>query len=229
METFAVQNVIDRSAQPPRIHRGRGARVMNSFVSGYIKSAAAAGVIALGASFLVAAVAKADPSAANLASFAVPNSYSRGAAQDYVAIPREVVDYAGRQKPGAIVVNTVERRLYLVMENGKALRYGIGVGRPGFSWSGEHKVTMMREWPDWRPPAEMLKRRPDLPRHMAGGEDNPLGARAMYLGSSIYRIHGSNEPETIGSAVSSGCIRMTNEDVEDLYERVRVGTRVLVI
>lgn len=141
---------------------------------------------------------------------------------------REIVSYDGRHAPGTIVVSTSERRLYFVLGNGQAIRYGIGVGRPGFQWGGSHSVTMKREWPDWRPPAAMLKRRPDLPRYMAGGPDNPLGARALYIGSTIYRIHGSNEPETIGEAVSSGCIRMTNEDVMDLYNRAKVGTRVVV-
>ncbi len=144
------------------------------------------------------------------------------------SIPREIVSFRTSETPGTIIVNTAERRLYLVLENGKAMRYGVGVGRPGFTWAGEHRISMMRQWPDWRPPAAMLKRRPDLPRHMAGGPENPLGARAMYLGSSIYRIHGSNEPESIGHAVSSGCIRMTNEDVTDLYGRVKVGTKVVV-
>ncbi|HEX2655456.1 MAG TPA: L,D-transpeptidase [Xanthobacteraceae bacterium] len=139
------------------------------------------------------------------------------------------VDYDGSEKPGTVVINTNERFLYLVQSDGTALRYGIGVGRPGFSWAGEKEITMKREWPDWVPPAEMLKRRPELPRYMAGGPDNPLGARAMYLGSSLYRIHGSNEPWTIGTAVSSGCIRMRNEDVTDLYNRVKVGTKVIVI
>ncbi|MCG7392611.1 L,D-transpeptidase [Microvirga sp. ACRRW] len=143
-------------------------------------------------------------------------------------VPREVVSFNGRYAPGTIVVSTSERRLYYVMGDGKALRYGVGVGRPGFTWGGSNTITMKREWPDWRPPAEMLKRRPDLPRYMKGGLDNPLGARAMYLGSTIYRIHGSNEPETIGEAVSSGCIRMTNEDVIDLYNRAKVGARVIV-
>jgi lipoprotein-anchoring transpeptidase ErfK/SrfK len=141
---------------------------------------------------------------------------------------REVVSFDGRYAPGTIVVSTTERRLYFVLGNGQALRYGVGVGRPGFTWAGTHSVTMKREWPDWRPPAEMLRRRPDLPRYMKGGPDNPLGARALYIGSTIYRIHGSNEPETIGEAVSSGCIRMTNEDVMDLYERAKVGARVIV-
>ncbi len=145
------------------------------------------------------------------------------------AVPRQVVSYSTRYAPGTIVVSTSERRLYYVLGNGQAIQYGVGVGRPGFEWAGSKTVTMKREWPDWRPPAQMLRRRPDLPRHMAGGPDNPLGARAMYLGGSLYRIHGSNEPETIGQAVSSGCIRMTNDDVVDLYERVKVGTRVVVV
>jgi len=144
-------------------------------------------------------------------------------------IPRQVVSFPSRFAPGTIVVSTSERRLYYVLGRGQAIQYGIGVGRPGFEWAGTKTVTMKREWPDWRPPAEMLRRRPDLPRYMPGGPDNPLGARALYLGSSLYRIHGSNEPETIGQAVSSGCIRMTNEDVIDLYNRVRVGTRVVVL
>jgi lipoprotein-anchoring transpeptidase ErfK/SrfK len=145
------------------------------------------------------------------------------------SVPREIVDFETKHKPGTIVVNTPERRLYYVLGDGKALRYGIGVGRDGFQWGGTHSVTMKREWPDWRPPAQMLKRQPNLPRFMPGGPQNPLGARAMYIGSTIFRIHGSNEPWTIGSAVSSGCFRMTNEDVTDLYERVKVGDRVVVM
>jgi lipoprotein-anchoring transpeptidase ErfK/SrfK len=143
-------------------------------------------------------------------------------------IPRTTVSYAGNYAPGTVVVNTAERRLYLVLPNGQALRYGIGVGRDGFRWGGTHRISAKKEWPGWTPPSQMLRRRPDLPRHMAGGVDNPLGARAMYLGSTLYRIHGSNEPETIGQAVSSGCFRMTNDDVTDLYGRVSVGTTVVV-
>ena len=142
---------------------------------------------------------------------------------------KQVVDYAGKESAGTIVVDTPNKFLYLVQGNGKAMRYGIGVGRPGFTWSGIKQISAKKEWPDWTPPAEMLVRRPDLPRHMEGGPENPLGARAMYLGSSLYRIHGSNEPWTIGTNVSSGCIRMRNEDVIDLYGRVNVGTRVVVI
>jgi lipoprotein-anchoring transpeptidase ErfK/SrfK len=143
-------------------------------------------------------------------------------------IPREVVPFPEKHKPGTVVIHSSERRLYLVLGDGKALRYGIGVGRDGFRWNGTHTVTAKREWPDWTPPPEMLKREPKLPRHMEGGPDNPLGARAMYLGSSLYRIHGSNEEETIGGANSSGCFRMTNADVIDLYNRVKVGSTVIV-
>lgn len=142
---------------------------------------------------------------------------------------KQVVDYDGNHAPGTLVIDTPNKFLYLVQAHGKALRYGIGVGKPGFTWSGVKQISMKKEWPDWTPPAEMLKRRPDLPRHMEGGPENPLGARAMYLGTSLYRIHGSNEPWTIGTNVSSGCIRMRNQDVIDLYGRVPVGTKVVVI
>jgi lipoprotein-anchoring transpeptidase ErfK/SrfK len=143
-------------------------------------------------------------------------------------IPRQVVPFSGRYGAGTIVISTAERRLYYTLGNGQAIQYAVGVGRPGFTWSGVRTIGMKRAWPDWRPPAQMLRRRPDLPRYMSGGINNPLGARAMYLAGTLYRIHGSNEPETIGQAVSSGCIRMTNDDVVDLYSRTRVGTRVVV-
>jgi lipoprotein-anchoring transpeptidase ErfK/SrfK len=142
---------------------------------------------------------------------------------------RQEVEYHGPEAPGTIVIDTPGKFLFLVERGGRAMRYGIGVGRPGFEWAGRRTITRKAEWPGWTPPSEMLKRRPDLPTHMEGGLGNPLGARAMYLGSTLYRIHGTNEPETIGKAVSSGCIRMLNEDVVDLYGRVKVGTRVLVI
>ena len=142
---------------------------------------------------------------------------------------KQLVDYHGKESAGTIIVDTPSKFLFLVQENGKAMRYGIGVGRPGFTWSGVKQISAKKEWPAWTPPPEMLVRRPDLPRHMEGGPQNPLGARAMYLGSSLYRIHGSNEPWTIGTNVSSGCIRMGNEDVIDLYGRVNVGARVVVI
>jgi lipoprotein-anchoring transpeptidase ErfK/SrfK len=144
-------------------------------------------------------------------------------------VPRETVTWMRGFSPGTVVVSTRERRLYYVLGNKRAIRYGVGVGRQGFTWSGTKTVSMKREWPDWRPPEQMLKRRPDLPRYMPGGIENPLGARAIYLGSSLFRIHGSNEPDTIGAAVSSGCIRMTNRDVTDLYNRVKVGTQVVVL
>ena len=142
---------------------------------------------------------------------------------------KQMVDYHGKESAGTIVIDTPNKFLYLVQGDGKALRYGVGVGRPGFTWSGTKTISAKKEWPAWTPPPEMLVRRPDLPRHMEGGPENPLGARAMYLGSSLYRIHGSNEPWTIGTNVSSGCIRMRNEDVIDLYGRVGVGTKVVVI
>jgi lipoprotein-anchoring transpeptidase ErfK/SrfK len=142
---------------------------------------------------------------------------------------RQEVDYPGAERPGTIVIDTPHKFLFLVAPNGRAIRYGIGVGRPGFEWSGVKTISRKAEWPDWTPPPEMMLRRPDLPAHMAGGPDNPLGARALYLGSSMYRIHGTNEPTTIGQNLSSGCIRMMNEDVIDLYGRVPVGTKVIVI
>jgi hypothetical protein len=161
------------------------------------------------------------------AALAVPApSQAPGAAARFA---RQEVAYDGPHEAGVVVVDTPNRFLFLVLGDGKALRYGVGVGRPGFEWAGVRSVTRKAEWPDWTPPAEMLKRRPELPHHMAGGVNNPLGARALYLGSSLYRIHGTNEPHTIGHNVSSGCIRMMNEDVMDLYERVKVGAKVVVI
>ncbi len=167
--------------------------------------------------------------------FASFNPLERGPLVDFLdlfrenPIPRRVVAWNHGHAPGTVVIATSERRLYYVLPGREAIEYGVGVGRQGFSWSGTKTVSMKREWPDWTPPAQMLKRRPDLPRHMPGGIENPLGARAIYLGSSMYRIHGSNEPETIGAAVSSGCIRMTNRDVTDLYDRVKIGTKVVVL
>ena len=142
---------------------------------------------------------------------------------------RQVVSYPTREAPGTIIIDTPNTYLYYVLGNGQAMRYGIGVGRDGFTWSGTQTITKKAEWPDWTPPPEMIARQPYLPRHMAGGPGNPLGARAMYLGGTIYRIHGTNAPETIGTRVSSGCLRLTNEDVIDLYSRVNVGTKVIVL
>ncbi len=142
---------------------------------------------------------------------------------------RQEVAFNGKEAPGTIVIDTPNHFLYLVEADGRAMRYGIGVGRPGFAWSGQHAISSKKEWPDWVPPDEMIKRQPYLPHFVSGGPNNPLGARALYLGSTLYRIHGSNEPWTIGQNVSSGCIRMRNVDVIDLYERVKVGTKVLVL
>jgi lipoprotein-anchoring transpeptidase ErfK/SrfK len=155
-----------------------------------------------------------------------PDQVEARPADEYL---RREVDYSGSERPGTIVIDTPNKFLFLVLPHGRAIRYGVGVGRPGFEWSGVKTITRKAEWPDWTPPPQMLLRRPDLPSHMGGGPDNPLGARALYLGSSMYRIHGTNDPATIGQNVSSGCIRMMNEDVIDLYDRVRVGVMVIVI
>ena len=147
----------------------------------------------------------------------------------YSAIPREIVRYDGQATSRARSSSRPsERRLYFVLPDGEAIRYGIGVGRDGFRWAGQHAITRKAEWPGWTPPAEMRKRVPDLPAYMPGGPDNPLGARALYIGSTLYRLHGTSEPWTIGQAVSSGCIRLTNEDIIDLYDRVKVGALVVV-
>jgi lipoprotein-anchoring transpeptidase ErfK/SrfK len=162
---------------------------------------------------------------------ALPPDYEpeTGPAQLPPQFRRTIVDYRTKEPAGTIIIDTPNTYLYLIQGNGKALRYGIGVGREGFTWSGTERVSRMAEWPDWHPPAEMIERQPYLPRFMAGGESNPLGARALYLGKTEYRIHGTNQPSTIGTFVSSGCIRLTNEDVTDLYGRVQVGTRVVVL
>ncbi len=144
-------------------------------------------------------------------------------------LKRQIVSYPTREAPGTIIIDTPNTYLYYVLGGGQAIRYGIGVGRDGFTWSGVQSITKKAEWPDWTPPPEMIARQPYLPRHMAGGPGNPLGARAMYLGGTVYRIHGTNAPGTIGTHVSSGCIRLTNEDVTDLYSRVNVGTKVIVL
>jgi lipoprotein-anchoring transpeptidase ErfK/SrfK len=161
---------------------------------------------------------------------APPQADEDGVAVELQArLKRQVVNYATREAPGTVVIDTPNTYLYLVMGNGQAMRYGIGVGRDGFTWAGTQSITKKAEWPDWTPPPEMIARQPYLPRQMAGGPGNPLGARAMYLGGTIYRIHGTNAPGTIGTRVSSGCIRLTNEDVADLYSRVNVGTKVIVL
>jgi lipoprotein-anchoring transpeptidase ErfK/SrfK len=144
-------------------------------------------------------------------------------------LKRQVVSYPTREAPGTVIIDTPNTYLYYVLGGGQAIRYGIGVGRDGFTWSGTQTITKKAEWPDWTPPPEMIARQPYLPRHMAGGPGNPLGARAMYLGGTVYRIHGTNAPGTIGTHVSSGCLRLTNEDVSDLYSRVNIGTKVIVL
>ena len=163
---------------------------------------------------------------------ALPPDYQPEAGQPKELPPqfrRQMVDYPTRESAGTIIIDTPNTYLYLILGGGKAVRYGIGVGREGFTWAGREKVSRMSEWPDWHPPKEMIDRQPYLPRFMAGGESNPLGARALYLGNTLYRIHGTNQPSTIGSFVSSGCIRLVNADIEDLYGRVTVGTRVVVL
>jgi lipoprotein-anchoring transpeptidase ErfK/SrfK len=174
--------------------------------------------------------------------FAAPNAFAQsrdvGDQPGMIANPddeqldpkwqKTVVFYRTNETPGTIIVQTNERYLYVIQPGGRALRYGIGVGRDGFQWQGLVKITQKKEWPDWTPPEEMIQRQPYLPRWMAGGPGNPLGARAMYLGTTVYRIHGTNQPQTIGTSISSGCFRLTNPDVSDLYERIPVGTKVII-
>jgi lipoprotein-anchoring transpeptidase ErfK/SrfK len=196
-----------------------------------------AGLIAVAAVFTIAA--HRSPAAAQTNpyfSVDVDDRFTGGAPRGKVfsmfgisPVPRTTVTMVTKEQPGTIIINTKERRLYYLLPNGQAIRYGIGVGRDGFTWRGVKTVTAKKEWPDWTPPDDMLRRRPDLPRFMKGGPENPLGARAMYLGSTLYRIHGSNEPETIGTGVSSGCFRMINPDVIDLYNRVTLGAKVIVM
>jgi lipoprotein-anchoring transpeptidase ErfK/SrfK len=198
------------------------------------RSAAALVVIAAAASFAATACASPFPPFGQPGQGApVMQAPLDEGSDDSAELParfkRQVVDYRTNEMPGTIVIDTPNTYLYLVLPNGRALRYGIGVGREGFTWSGTQNVSKKAEWPDWTPPAEMIERQPYLPRFMAGGPGNPLGARAMYLGGSVYRIHGTNDPSTIGHRVSSGCIRLTNEDVSDLYNRVNVGSKVVVL
>jgi lipoprotein-anchoring transpeptidase ErfK/SrfK len=160
---------------------------------------------------------------------AVPDRNEVAPVEMPARLKRQIVSYPTREAPGTVIIDTPHTYLYYVLGNGQAVRYGIGVGRDGFTWSGTQTITKKAEWPDWTPPPEMIARQPYLPRHMAGGPGNPLGARAMYLGGSVYRIHGTNAPETIGTHVSSGCLRLVNEDVIDLYSRVNVGTKVIVM
>ena len=187
---------------------------------------------------LGASVVLGVPSAAANPSITDPNGMLLGGAPqnarmkglfEILSLRRQEVGFETKEKPGTIIVFTKDRKLYYVLGNNRAIRYGVGVGRDGFTWSGIHTVSAKREWPDWRPPPEMLKRQPYLPRHMKGGPGNPLGARALYIGSTIYRIHGTHDPDSVGEADSSGCIRLTNADVIDLYERVKIGAKVIVV
>jgi lipoprotein-anchoring transpeptidase ErfK/SrfK len=191
----------------------------------------------LTAGLVAAAIALPSGALANPALTDPDGRLNGGAAQgtkikglfDILAMRRQEVGFETKEKPGTVIIFTKERKLYYVLGNNRAIRYGVGVGRDGFTWSGIHTVSAKREWPDWRPPPEMLKRQPYLPRHMKGGPGNPLGARAMYIGSTIYRIHGTHDPDSVGEADSSGCIRLTNDDVIDLYERVKIGAKVIVV
>ena len=184
------------------------------------------------AAALLAAITVATPALSQRADMSIgdqPGYVPNPAEEELPAEYRhQIVFFRSNEAPGTIIVHTSERFLYVIQGNGRALRYGIGVGRDGFQWQGLLKITRKQEWPDWTPPPEMIERQPYLPRFMAGGPGNPMGARALYLGATIYRIHGTNQPQTIGSAVSSGCFRLVNPEIIDLYERIPVGTKVIV-
>lgn len=178
----------------------------------------------------IGATAPRGPAGAVTASLPPEDQPETGQPKELPAnLKKQLVDFSTREPAGTIIIDTPNTYLYLVLGGGKAMRYGIGVGREGFTWTGTERISRMKEWPDWFPPTEMIERQPYLPRMMAGGPGNPLGARALYLGHTLYRIHGTNQPSTIGSFVSSGCIRLLNEDIEDLFSRVQVGTRVVVL
>jgi len=210
-----------------RISTSRRAAALGAFAIGTIalSGSAAATPVQLFPFFPMPPMQAAPPPAVEAAP-----SDDEGVVRELPArLRRQIVSYATREASGTVIIDTPNTYLYYVLGNGQAIRYGIGVGRDGFTWSGVQSVTKKAEWPDWTPPPEMIARQPYLPRHMAGGPGNPLGARAMYLGGTVYRIHGTNAPETIGTHVSSGCIRLTNADVTDLYSRVNVGTKVVVM
>ena len=207
---------------------------LNSHLAAAAFGALAAGTLALSGSAAASPLPLfpfmlTPPTEAAPPSEAAPFRDEGSAVERPARFKRQIVSYATREAPGTVIIDTPNTYLYYVLGNGQALRYGIGVGRDGFTWSGTQTITKKAEWPDWTPPPEMIARQPYLPRHMAGGPGNPLGARAMYLGGTVYRIHGTNAPETIGTHVSSGCLRLTNDDVTDLYARVNVGTRVIVL
>jgi lipoprotein-anchoring transpeptidase ErfK/SrfK len=188
-----------------------------------------AGAISTSAAAAPLSLFPSDNRAAPQATAYAPVEFEQDAADLPARFKRQVVNYPTHEAPGTVIIDSPNTYLYLVLGNGRALRYGIGVGREGFTWAGVKTVEKKAEWPDWHPPQEMIERQPYLPRMMAGGPGNPLGARAMYLSGSVYRIHGTNAPQTIGQRVSSGCIRLTNEDVTDLYERVGIGAKVIVL
>jgi lipoprotein-anchoring transpeptidase ErfK/SrfK len=208
--------------------------MFNLDISGASSRAIAVAVGTIAGAIAFSSVAFAGPLSPSSFTSAAPvqaaPSQEQGAVSQLPArLQRQAVSYPTREAPGTIIIDTPNTYLYLVLGHGQAMRYGIGVGRDGFTWSGVQSITKKSEWPDWTPPPEMISRQPYLPRYMAGGPGNPLGARAMYLGGTVYRIHGTNAPGTIGTRVSSGCIRLTNEDVADLYSRVNVGTKVVVL
>ena len=209
-----------------KLNTRRAAVALGALAVGVVAFSAAAGAAPLSLfPFILTPPVQAAPQLQ-----APPQADEDGVAVELPArLKRQVVSYTTREAPGTIIIDTPNTYLYLVIGNGQAMRYGIGVGRDGFTWAGTQSITKKAEWPDWTPPPEMIARQPYLPRQMAGGPGNPLGARAMYLGGTIYRIHGTNAPGTIGTRVSSGCIRLTNEDVADLYSRVNVGTKVIVL
>ena len=209
---------------------------LDAFKKNSRRAAAAFGALAIGA-FAFSASAGASPlplfpfimtPPAAPTVQAAPSEDEGSVVEMPARLKRQIVSYPTREAAGTVIIDTPNTYLYYVLGGGQAIRYGIGVGRDGFTWSGVQSVTKKAEWPDWTPPPEMISRQPYLPRHMAGGPGNPLGARAMYLGGTVYRIHGTNAPETIGQAVSSGCFRLVNDDVADLYDRVPVGTHVIV-
>ncbi|MDB5562808.1 MAG: hypothetical protein JWN11_2226 [Hyphomicrobiales bacterium] len=195
---------------------------MNKFKTAIAVAVSALATVMMAAPAMAARVYNPDTNTWEQPSVVIANSKRAN------PIPKQLVSYDGPYKPGTVVVETAERRLYFVLADHQAIKYGIGVGRDGFRWAGQHTISRKAEWPGWTPPAQMRKRVPDLPAYMPGGPANPLGARAMYIGSTLYRLHGTSEPWTIGQAVSSGCIRLTNDDVIDLYDHVQVGATVVV-